>query len=1029
MDVARVNKVQSNQTSQEMKLAEWNVRTMLDRTEACRPERRSAIIANELRKYSIDVAALSEVRFPGCGSIREEAAGYTIFWSGKPPTEPKQAGVAIAISNIIVSQMDEEPKAVNDRIISLRLPLKHKRHCTIISVYAPTMTNPPEIIDRFYDELSQVLKDIPNADKIILLGDFNARVGSDQHIWPKVLGKFNSGRVNSNGEILLALCSEHQLAITNTYFNHRPSHKNSWMHPRSKQWHLIDFVITRQRDIQDFHNTRAMRGANCSTDHIMIVSKVNLIIRKRIAKRSSKKLKLDVNKMKLQSVKTELKEALAEKLEECDQMLDKPVEEQWDKFKKILYETSKEKLGPTKRKHEDWFDDNDTELLELIKTRNEARSEMMNRTTRSTTAKYKQTHKALQQRCRELKNQWWTDKAAELQELADFNDTKGFYQSMRAIWGPRVNHPSQLLDHGGQNVLSEKPDLLHRWTEHFNQLLNEETTVASVTTNSITQAPPQAWMDEAPEIEEVRKAVGMLSDGKSPGADGIHPEIIKSGGERVLQALTNIIKKAWKENEVPQDWKDAQLVTIFKKGDRRICGNYRGISLLSIPGKVFARVLLNRLSSQIDQFLPEAQCGFRAGRGTVDMVFSLKQVQEKCIEQNMPLYMVFVDFTKAFDTVNRTALWKLLQRYGCPEKFTTLIKALHENMQARVSLNGELSDPFTVSNGVKQGCVLAPTLFSLFLTATLTHAFNDCNKGVLIQSRPNADLFNVNQFKSTRKTKGILVRELMFADDTAFIAHSFDDAQEIVTRFSDAAKAFGLKINIKKTEMMYQPVPGSNTEGLNIRIDNQDLNRVSHFKYLGSTVSDTNKLDEELKSRMSKASSAFGRLRERVWDNKHLTIKTKAAVYRAIVLSTLLYGVESWTIYRITSHRLSAYMMRHLRYILKIRWWHHVSNKTILQQTGLPSMYDILRQRTLRWTGHVCRLNDNRLPKQILFSQLKEGSRSRGRPKLRYKGTVKRSLKDLDIPTNGWQTLTRNRASWRKLIHKQKSSSDSMDCQ
>lgn len=136
----------------------------------------------------------------------------------------------------------------------------------------------------------------------------------------------------------------------------------------------------------------------------------------------------------------------------------------------------------------------------------------------------------------------------------------------------------------------------------------------------------------------------------------------------------------------------------------------------------------------------------------------------------------------------------------------------------------------------------------------------------------------------------------MFADDTAFIAHSFEDAQEIVTRFPDAAKAFGLKINVKKTEMMYQPIPGSNAEGLNIRIDNQVLNRVRHFKYLGSTLSHNNKFDEELKCRMSKAYSAFGRLRERVWDNKHLTIKAKATVYRAIVLSTLLYGVESWTI-------------------------------------------------------------------------------------------------------------------------------------
>ena len=151
---------------------------------------------------------------------------------------------------------------------------------------------------------------------------------------------------------------------------------------------------------------------------------------------------------------------------------------------------------------------------------------------------------------------------------------------------------------------------------------------------------------------------------RDPGADVIHTEIIKRGGPKLLETLTIIIRKAWEEGKVPQDWKDAQLVTIFKKGDRRVCGNYRGISLLSIPGKVFARVLLNRLLAQIDQFLPEAQCGFRGGRGTVDMIFSLKQIQEKCIEQNMPLYMVFVDFTKAFDTVNRSALWTILQKYG-----------------------------------------------------------------------------------------------------------------------------------------------------------------------------------------------------------------------------------------------------------------------------------------------------------------------------------------------------------------------------
>ena len=188
--------------------------------------------------------------------------------------------------------------------------------------------------------------------------------------------------------------------------------------------------------------------------------------------------------------------------------------------------------------------------------------------------------------------------------------------------------------------------------------------------------------------------------------------------------------------------------------------------------KLFARILLNRLSTVAESILPEAQCGFRPGRGTVDMIFSLKQIQEKCIEQNRPLYMVFVDFTKAFDTVHRDTLWKILRKIGCPEVFTDMIASLHNGMKASVSLKGDLSQPFDVLNGVKQGCVLAPTLFSIFLTTVLNTTFDDCDKGVMIQTRPGADLFNVSQFKSSHKTKPVLVRELMFADDTAFVAHT-----------------------------------------------------------------------------------------------------------------------------------------------------------------------------------------------------------------------------------------------------------------
>ena len=174
------------------------------------------------------------------------------------------------------------------------------------------------------------------------------------------------------------------------------------------------------------------------------------------------------------------------------------------------------------------------------------------------------------------------------------------------------------------------------------------------------------------------------------------------------------IIKVWEEGHVPQAWKDANIVTIYKKGDRTECGNYRGISLLSAAGKIFARILLNRLSSHITpEVVPETQCGFRSNRSTVDMIFCLRELQEKCIEQDRPLYIVFVDLTNAFDTVGRTGLWQLLRKYGCPEKFITMIESLHTGMMVNVRNGGEVSDTFAITNGVKQGAYWLPR-FSLY---------------------------------------------------------------------------------------------------------------------------------------------------------------------------------------------------------------------------------------------------------------------------------------------------------------------------
>ena len=168
-----------------------------------------------------------------------------------------------------------------------------------------------------------------------------------------------------------------------------------------------------------------------------------------------------------------------------------------------------------------------------------------------------------------------------------------------------------------------------------------------------------------------------------------------------------------------------------------------------------------------------------------------------------------------------------------------MIEALHTGMMANVSVGWEVSESFSVTNGVKQGCVLAPTLFSIFLSAMLDKAFRDMGGGIYIQSRQSADLFNVAHFRAKTKTLRILMRELLFADDSALVAHSAEEMQKIVDAFSDASKKF-----IKKTEVLYQP-NSTRTREEDIMVDGNKLNSVLEFTYLGSTISSDDDDDGE----------------------------------------------------------------------------------------------------------------------------------------------------------------------------------------
>ena len=195
----------------------WNVRTLMDSSSSDRPERRTALVGREIDRYKVEIAALSESRLAE-GLSKEVGADYTFFWSRRKKEERREAGVGFAIKSHLVSKLSRLPKGINDRLMTLKLPLSGKRHATIVSAYAPTMTNPDKVKDKFYENLDSVISAAPRTDKLILLGDFNARVGTDHKTWEGVIGPEGVGKCNSNGLLLLRKCAEHELLITNTVF-------------------------------------------------------------------------------------------------------------------------------------------------------------------------------------------------------------------------------------------------------------------------------------------------------------------------------------------------------------------------------------------------------------------------------------------------------------------------------------------------------------------------------------------------------------------------------------------------------------------------------------------------------------------------------------------------------------------------------------------------------------------------------------------------------------------------------------------
>ena len=184
--------------------------------------------------------------------------------------------------------------------------------------------------------------------------------------------------------------------------------------------------------------------------------------------------------------------------------------------------------------------------------------------------------------------------------------------------------------------------------------------------------------------EEILNTIMCMKAGKAPGIDNITIELLKADIEMSIDVLLDLISTIWDIETVPDDWSKGLIVKIANKGDLTLCDNWRGITLTSVVAKVLGRVMIMRISRGIDSLLRKEQAGYRKGRSPVEQIFVLRNIIEQVLEWNSSLYLCFVDYTKAFDSVHRDTLWKIMEYYGIPPKLIRMVKAMYTNTQCAV---------------------------------------------------------------------------------------------------------------------------------------------------------------------------------------------------------------------------------------------------------------------------------------------------------------------------------------------------------
>ena len=847
----------------------------------------------------------------------------------------------------------------------------------VIVCYSPTSAASESDLESFYSDMQRTVDQVGGHSFLLILGDWNARLQACE-LCPWVY----TSPPNKNSDHFLDFLSANSLFSANTVFRKRQSRLYTHRGPQNTL-SQIDHIVSRQKYRNSVRNCSTYTFRPFATDHRIIIADLKLSLRASQPLRSQLR-RYDWSALQDPEVSRSFRSdcingftCLTSTLSDHRQKYTSFVESVAIAAKKSI------PLVVKSKKRVSWED-------AAVKS---ARARLASAKANHRRNRSKGTREAVNAASKALALQYTVSQRKYIEGQLENIQAADESRKSSVVWKTISNLCGKQSKSTAKIKADNPTERLAGWKAYFEGLLNN---VSPASKNFVIKRVFEGNADVLCDIrtgeiglDEVLTAGRQLTKGKACGTDGVPPDVLHD--PHILSLLHPILNMTYTTCQPPSEFLLNRIVAIPKKGDLSLYSSYRGISLMSCTAKLFNRILLNRIREPVERLLRSNQSGFRKSRSTMEPILTLRRViEEISAKKDMSLCSVFVDFSKAFDSVNRERMFLILAAYGIPSEIINAIRCLYQNSHSFVSTQDGDTTPFPVQTGVLQGDTLAPFLFIIILDYVLRESMIS-DLGVTLKRRQSS------------RQPAVYLTDLDYADDIALLSETISNAQSLLSNLESAALEVGLTINVSKTKAM---LINSKTPKNTLSLSSGAVEFVDDFCYLGSWMSS---VDKDIAVRKAQAWSAASKM-SNLWKAENLSKEFKTKIFRATVEPVLVYGSESWPLTAAQERSLDGTYTRLLRKALNISYQSHTTNSSLYGST--PPISSTIRMRRLRFAGHCHRRVDN--PVQVaLFYEPVGTFKPGGHRRMTY---VKSILRDSGLPTiKDVSKAMTDRSTWRKI--------------